>query len=161
MPGETPETYSEALRRLTSKVQTNSANHRAQQWRANRNGVDPDMLDFERMFVRRLTKMNIPVFAHNMMRTPAEQDELYVKGVTKARGGESPHNYGMAGDIIHSLYAWDIPKECWDVLGHIGKEVASSAGIAVTWGGDWKFWDPAHWELSDWKERVKQRSNVR
>lgn len=147
--------YSEALRGLTSTVFLNSEKYREQQWRAVRKGAHPDILDFERLFIRKMKKLNIPVFAHNMVRTEAEQNELYVRGVTKAQGGDSPHNHGMAVDLIHGLFAWDITKHAWEAFGHIGKEIASQNGIDVVWGGDWNFWDPAHWELRDWRQRLR------
>lgn len=124
-----------------------------QQLRAVRTGAHPSVILFERKFVTRMAaKHGIPLFAHNMVRTPEEQTALFVRGVTKARGGESPHNYGLAVDIVHSRRAWDISPEGWKMLGHIGKEVAASLGIKVVWGGDWNFYDPAHWELANWKE---------
>lgn len=147
-----PATYREALDGLTSKVFLRDQSYKRQQWRANRNGAHSDILDFERMFVRAMRKMDVPVFAHNMVRTSDEQDALYVKGVTKAKGGQSPHNYGCAVDIVHGLHAWDIPKKAWDLFGHVGKEVAHKAGIKIEWGGDWSFYDPAHWELHPWRE---------
>lgn len=78
---------------------------------------------------------------------------LFRKGNSKAKWGSSPHNCGMAVDLVHGVYAWEIPKLCWSMLGHIGKEVAAQQGVKITWGGDWDFYDPAHWELSDWKSR--------
>lgn len=106
--------------------------------------------------------MGIPVFAHSVVRTRDEQTALYVQGVSKAKAGESMHNYGHAIDIIHSTQGWKLSKHQWLLLGHIGKEVAKRIGVKIRWGGDWdmdgipvlddpteSFWDAAHWELAD------------
>lgn len=85
------------------------------------------------------------------MRTFAEQNKLYAQGrttpgpiVTRARGGYSNHNYGLAVDLcpfINNKPAWDFN----DGFIAIGK-AAELVGLA--WGGDWvKFIDKPHVEL--------------
>ena len=76
----------------------------------------------------------------------------FAAGTTKARAWESPHNYGLAVDIIHGTKAWDLTRKQWEIVGHMGKEVAAQLGVKVVWGGDWKFYDPAHWELANWRD---------
>ena len=42
----------------------------------------------------------------------------------------------------------------WKLLAHIGKEVIAQKGLAISsmaWGGDWTFYDPAHWQIENWK----------
>lgn len=75
------------------------------------------------------------------------------QGHSKAKAGQSAHNYGLAIDLIHGIFGWDIPRESWELIGHIGKEVATQNGLKLVWGGDWKtLWDPAHWEVAGWRE---------
>lgn len=144
---------SSALRVLQDPEFMRSERHQQQHWRANREGAHEKIVLFENRFITRMQKVRIPMFAHNMVRTPSEQMALYVQGVTKAPGGRSPHNYGCAVDMVHGVNAWDLTREQWRLIGHIGKEVALQNGIKVTWGGDFKsLYDPAHWELSDWRE---------
>ena len=152
-----PETYAEALRYLTAKPFLASARHRAQAWRADRKDADPDILAFERAFIARFRKLGIPMFAHCVCRPEAVQARLFIQGRTQARPGQSPHNFGMAVDLVHGVRAWDVPRPCWDLIGHVGKEVADRLSLNLTWGGDWKFYDPAHWELADWEARVSSR----
>lgn len=103
-------------------------------------------------------------FTHTL-RTFAEQDEIYSRGrtklydsrgnrlgiVTKAKGGQSIHNYGLALDIVlikDGTAAWETNidfdkdgKADWMEVVQIFK----SAGW--TWGGDWKnFRDAPHFE---------------
>lgn len=155
LPGFTG-TYADALRGIVDRQFCFSQKYQEQQHRAERAGAQPELLDFERKLIKRMFKLGVPMFGHAVVRTAAEQDGLYVRGVTKARAGDSPHNYGCATDIIHGTKAWNLTRAQWALVGHVGKEVAAQAGIDVTWGGDWKFYDPAHWELTKWRE-VRQR----
>lgn len=128
-----------------------------QQMRARRDGAHEDILEFEKRFVRRMLKQDVPLFAFCVIRGEADQNADFVRGESNARWGQSAHNYGMAVDLIHGTKAWDLHPKSWALLGHIGKEIAAQAGIAVTWGGDWKrLWDPAHWELKEWKEQATE-----
>ena len=102
-------------------------------------------------------------------RTWAEQDAIYAQGRTKpgkivsrARAGESRHNFGLAIDLglfkdgkylgTHPLY-----KE-------IGKIVKGFPQLE--WGGNWKFVDEPHVEfktgltLAQMRERVKNGRSV-
>jgi peptidoglycan L-alanyl-D-glutamate endopeptidase CwlK len=98
-------------------------------------------------------------------RTYAEQDAIYAQGRTKpgpirtkARGGESNHNFGIAVDVGLFLpdgrYLEDSP-----FYRDIGKIVATFP--TLEWGGDWKFVDEPHiqWRtgltLAEMRERVK------
>lgn len=106
-------------------------------------------------------------------RTHEEQDVLFAQGrtrlfdsqgrrlgiVTKARGGQSIHNYHLAWDIVLLLdrngdgifeeASWNTTldfdkdgvadwKECADYFKSIG----------AVWGGDWKFKDAPHFEIT-------------
>jgi peptidoglycan L-alanyl-D-glutamate endopeptidase CwlK len=98
------------------------------------------------------------------LRTFAEQDGLYAQGrskpgkiVTKAKGGQSYHNYGLAIDIVllvdkdkngtFETAAWDTKtdfdgdgKADWMEVVNIFKQFGWEAGI------DWKFIDPPHFQ---------------
>jgi peptidoglycan L-alanyl-D-glutamate endopeptidase CwlK len=89
-------------------------------------------------------------------RTHTEQDALYAQGrskpgkvVTKAKGGQSIHNYGLAFDIgVFSkdgkTYLGESPH--YKRVGQLGKD------IGLVWGGDWKgFIDEPHFEFNHGK----------
>jgi peptidoglycan L-alanyl-D-glutamate endopeptidase CwlK len=102
-------------------------------------------------------------FTHTL-RTFAEQDQLYAIGrtkpgriVTNAKGGYSFHNYGLAIDIvlmkdnnndgIGDEAIWDTKididgdgKRDWIEVVNVFKQ------YGWTWGGDWRFSDPPHFE---------------
>lgn len=109
-------------------------------------------------------------FAYTL-RTFAEQDALYAQGrtklfdakgkrlgvVTKAKGGQSIHNYGLALDIVllkdtnndgsHETASWETNidfdkdgKPDWMEVVNIFKS------HGWEWGGDWKFKDAPHFQ---------------
>lgn len=93
-------------------------------------------------------KAGLDVALFDGFRSFQRQDDLYAQGrtkpgkkVTKARGGQSWHNYGLAADLVFKRdgkWTWD---GNWDVLGRIGKR------HGLLWGGDWKgFKDRPHFE---------------
>lgn len=158
MPNRAPVTdYASGLRSVVNKDFLKSTKYGSQQWRAIRQGADDDLLDFERLLIRRMKKHGVPMFASEMIRTSHQQMLNVEKGVSKAPPTRAPHVHGFAVDIIHSILGWDLPKPVWTLIGHIGKEAAASAGIPIEWGGDWSFYDPAHWEIADWETRMQTR----
>lgn len=99
------------------------------------------------------------------LRTFEEQDALYAQGrttpgsiVTKARGGQSNHNYGLAFDIVgidrKGRVTYDLSDNEWSML-------AMTAGVLnLKWGGDWKsFTDKPHFE-HDANKNVRQLFNM-
>jgi len=116
-------------------------------------------------------------------RSIQEQDELYAQGrtklfdnngkrlgiVTKAKGGQSIHNYHLAWDIvllidkdnngIFESVSWDTKADFdkdgtadWDEVVRYFKSIGS------VWGGDWKFTDKPHFEITfgkTWKDLKK------
>lgn len=146
-----------ALAALRDPVAVQSPAFRAREMKASWDMADPDILAFASAFLKELKRQDLPFFAFQFYRGRKEQEAAFVNGTTKAHFGESPHNFGMAVDIVHFGKYWDLTNVQWSLLGVIGKEVARKKGIKITWGGDWKFYDPAHWELSDWQERKDRR----
>ncbi|RWP57964.1 hypothetical protein [Mesorhizobium sp.] len=127
-----------------------------QQLRADRREAHPDIVEFGRLLVKRLRRLNVPMFESSMWRTMEDQKAAYVRGVSNAKPGESPHNYGCAVDVIHGIRGWDLSKSQWAIIGHVGKELAAQKGFKLNWGGpdgpkDRFNWDPAHWELVGWR----------
>lgn len=91
------------------------------------------------------------------LRTIAEQDALYAQGrtkpgaiVTKAKGGLSYHNYGLALDIAfirNGKLSYDMKadldgdgKSDWSEVVQIFKQ------HGWEWGGDWTFKDYPHFQ---------------
>ncbi len=129
--------------------------------------LHPKAVPLFREFLRRIA----PVLASRGVvakvisgtRTYAEQDELYAQGrtkpgriVTKARGGYSNHNFGVAIDIglfRGGDYLEDSP---------LYKEIAPFAKyIGLEWGGDWKSMkDEPHYEVPTGLTLAQKRARV-
>jgi peptidoglycan L-alanyl-D-glutamate endopeptidase CwlK len=105
-----------------------------------------------RIFLRKVRTAGIDARLISGTRTYAEQNELFKKGrfgnpgpqVTKARGGQSNHNFGIAWDIgifQNGKYLGDSPLY----------KKAAEAGLAdgLEWGGNWiDFKDLPHYQLA-------------
>lgn len=160
MAGDIDQLLSGAVASMADKAFLATVRYQNQQWRATRTGAHVKILDFERAFIKRAKKLGVPLFAHNMVRTPDEQKRLFVQGHSKISGsaGPGPHMVGCAVDIVHGTRAWDLGRNEWAILGHIGKEEARRIGVKIRWGGDWSFYDPAHWELENWRDIAKEQT---
>ena len=102
----------------------------------------------------RLTGRATCRFSHTL-RTFAEQDALYSQKpkITKAKGGQSYHNYGLAVDIV--LLLNDGKVASWDTVTDFDgdglsdwQEVVYVFGLyGWEWGGNWKtFVDKPHFQ---------------
>jgi hypothetical protein len=92
------------------------------------------------------------------IRSFEEQNTLYAKGrtkppigrqyiVTKAKGGYSWHNFGLAFDVV---VLDSLGKEDWDYR-HPGWALAGALGrsVGLEWGGDWPtFKDYPHFQYA-------------
>lgn len=160
------DTFSAALRGMVNRDFLASEKHVHQHRRAIRAGAHPAILEFEKVFIRRMAKQGVPFHASEVYRTPDRQNELFKLGNSKAKAGQSPHQFGLAVDLIHSVNGWALDERQWALVGHIGKEAARSCGLLepdkprkgggpyIEWGGDWSFYDPAHWQVKGWKALI-------
>lgn len=102
------------------------------------------------------------------LRTFEEQDGLYAKGrtepggiITKAKGGQSNHNYGLAFDIAGVVGEGKNQKITYDLNWFQLKRVGSKNGL--DWGGDWKtFKDKPHFEnmIGNTLKELRKQYNV-
>lgn len=82
------------------------------------------------------------------LRTFEEQDKLFAKRprVTKARGGQSMHNYGLAVDfafVVNGTIDYIRDDRLYNKIG------AWAHSVGLEWGGDWKFVDRPHVQLKN------------
>lgn len=158
-----PTNWREAILRIVDKEQVASLKLSTQRARPLAGGAAPELLDFLYLMYKRLDGRGIPMFAHTIVRTPEDQMKLYLDGFSRdsPEDGIYPHK-GCAFDLVHSKYAWDLSWQEWQMIGAVGKELAKQRRFDIVWGGDWLRkptdrvgWDPAHWELRDFRERCK------
>ncbi len=142
--------YDDALRAMVDRDWLQSQSYQSQQWRAKRDGMHPWMLKFEPKLVKRMAKLGVPMFCATGIRSAAEQAKVASEGFSKLKDG--PHMYGCAVDIVHGTKAWGLTRRQWDLVGHVGKGLATQLGLDLEWGGDWRDpWDPAHWQVRGWR----------
>lgn len=150
--------YGAQLRSIQDAAFCRSEKYGEQQARANRSGAHPDIVEFERVFVKRLRKMNLPFYCHTMVRTRAEQKAAWVRGNSKVKGDKSFPHEKWAVDIIHGIKGWNLTRKQWEIIGHIGLEVAAQLGLKIVWGGNFRtLYDPAHFELAEWRKLAAER----
>ena len=115
--------------------------------------LNPKAQEAARAFLKKVRAADIgDIRIVSGTRTYAEQNALYRKGrfgnpppvVTKAKGGQSNHNFGIAWDIGIFRNGQYLDKP--DLY-----ERAARAGLvdSLEWGGDWKsFKDLPHFQLA-------------
>lgn len=119
-------------------------------------------------------KIGIMVIITEALRTIEYQNKLYAQGrttagsiVTNARGGYSNHNFGYAFDFAligpnGKSILWDTkrsdndnPKADWMEVVAIGKK------LGLEWGGDWKFVDMPHFQMTFGLSTAQYRAGKR
>lgn len=81
MSSEVVEGLSSGLRAIMARDYLLSERYQEQQWRADRKAADPRILLFEQKFLSRMDKLGVPMFAHTVVRSLAEQTQRFVQGV--------------------------------------------------------------------------------
>lgn len=124
-------------------------------------GLLPQVRPFARALVQKAAANGIEIKVVSGHRTYEEQDALYAQGrtrpgpvVTKARGGYSNHNFGIAFDVgvfSGSRYLGESPK--YRGVGVLG------ADMGLEWGGNWtSLVDQPHFQLRpDWARGMRER----
>jgi peptidoglycan L-alanyl-D-glutamate endopeptidase CwlK len=114
--------------------------------------VHPELASRVREVAAALAQGGINIEIVQGLRTFAEQDALFAQGrtkpglvVTRARGGQSNHNYGLAVDVVPFTDGkpnWNAPNSVWMAIGAEGEKQR------LEWGGSWKkFIDKPHLQL--------------
>lgn len=120
----------------------------------------PQVQPLARALVQKAALSGICIKIISGLRTYAEQDALYAQGrttpgsiVTKAKGGYSNHNFGIAFDVgvfEGNKYLDDSPK--YKAAGVLGTD------LGLEWGGNWKtISDQPHFQLRPgWASIMKE-----
>lgn len=91
----------------------------------------------------------------------AAQTRAFLQGKSKAKFGQSAHNFvpAIAVDLFPAPYDWENYK-AFDRLAEVIMRIAKEKGIPLRWGGDWNMdgdktksdaWDKPHFELHPWR----------
>jgi peptidoglycan L-alanyl-D-glutamate endopeptidase CwlK len=109
--------------------------------------VHPDLQKLVKRAIQ-LTPVDFTVLEG--LRTKERQAKLVKAGASQTMN--SRHLTGHAVDLApledgQVSWAWPL----YHKLAPAVKQAAKELGVPITWGGDWKFKDGPHWELS-WKQ---------
>jgi peptidoglycan L-alanyl-D-glutamate endopeptidase CwlK len=119
--------------------------------------LHPLIRDKVHSFLNKAKDEGFDLIVTSGLRTCEEQNKLYAQGrtdkskpiVTRAKCGESSHNFGTAIDVVEVKngkavgYEKNYPLERWNKIGAIGKS------FGFKWGGDWTgFKDLPHFEMN-------------
>lgn len=135
----------------------------------NKDDLHPGLVRVMDRTLAKLEDEGAPHKVYSGLRTFAEQDGLYAKGrtepgriVTKARAGESMHNYGLATDSaplnLDTEKTWDVhwpdPDSAAGATWYLLEKCLMKAaleidaeeddGLDFEWGGRWRFRDVPH-----------------
>jgi peptidoglycan LD-endopeptidase CwlK len=88
--------------------------------------LEPVTRDMAVTFLEDCRELGIDILVTCTYRSPQEQDALYAQGrtdhggiVTNAKGGQSPHNFGMALDVVPIVNGkpdWNTASAEWEAL---------------------------------------------
>jgi peptidoglycan L-alanyl-D-glutamate endopeptidase CwlK len=94
----------------------------------------------------------------------ADQERAFAGGKSKARFGQSAHNYvpAIAFDLFPSPYDWN-NRQSFINLYNVVMRIAKAHDIPLRSGLDWNMdgnfkdgWDAPHYELHPWREYAKK-----
>ena len=124
--------------------------------------LHPRMRPFARALIEKAAGQGIIIKVTSGTRSFAEQDKLFTQRpiVTKARGGFSNHNFGIAIDITIFKGSTDpesaktpvFESPLYKVIGSMGTD------LGLEWGGNWKtIVDEPHFQLRPgWAKGMKE-----
>lgn len=101
--------------------------------------------------IKRMASKGWPCKISEHWRTPERQAELLARGASKAGPWRSPHQYGLAVDIVHQTLGWNVPERFWADLHGCVQVIERQYGVALEHGHTWRFRDSAHVELGDFR----------
>jgi len=115
-------------------------------------GVHPDLV---RVVKKAAAMSDIDFTVLEGLRTLERQRQLVAAGASKTMN--SRHLTGHAVDLapmVDGEISWAWPQ--YHRLAKIVKAASAVERVPLTWGGDWRFKDGPHWELS-WKQYPKEK----
>ena len=88
-------------------------------------------------------------------RGKADQEAAFKAGNSKARFGQSPHNFkpSLAVDCVPYPLDWDDIGR-FELMGRVIMQSASRLRVPLVWGKTFSFRDYPHFELANWRARI-------
>uniref|UniRef100_UPI0025ED276C M15 family metallopeptidase n=1 Tax=uncultured Sphingomonas sp. TaxID=158754 RepID=UPI0025ED276C len=160
-----PDTAWTAPERLKAPLHFKSEAYMRQVRRADWSFCDVRLVVWAAQFQMMAKQREIPLYVHAALRSKAVQDAHRRNGTSKVKYPNSAHNIGEAVDVVHGTYHWDLNKAEWNLLHALGRlaldrvntRLKAADKLSLTWGGHFKtLYDPAHWEISDYRHRTRE-----
>ena len=110
-----------------------------------------EWLDQQKYFSRAAEELGITILYGDVTRTIASSDAGRArKGNIVAQGGRSPHNYGVAIDIVLYKDGHSIGSSTQTEFAQLVQQYSDGQ---INWGGNWSASERHHYELSDWRSK--------
>ena len=116
----------------------------------------PEWIYDQQAMLNAAQDMGMTLVYSDVERTVAESNAGRArKGALVCRGGESPHNYGVAADIV--LFKDGQPVNVNSSLQTaFARKAQEYSNNSITWGGDWrKKGERHHFEVRGWQNKYK------
>lgn len=163
--GPPPDDGWQAPERLKAPNHFRTSSYLRQLDRADWSFCDPRLTVWAAYVQKLAQARDIPLYVHTALRSKAVQNQHVRDGTSKAKYPLSAHNIGEAVDLVHGTYHWDMSRQEWAMIHTLGRlaldrvnsRLAAADWLSLTWGGHFKtLYDPAHWEISDYRHRTRE-----
>lgn len=127
---------------------------------SNFNKVQPELVRSLKYMLQAAEEQGCTLLISDVTRTIKTQEKCHSKkGDLVARGGESPHNYGAAVDIVLYKNGKAVNVDS-DEYKNFAQRVLRLSGNKLEWGGEWeKKGEKHHFELRNWEHSYKNSLN--
>lgn len=120
--------------------------------------LQPEFAGRVKQWLTRLKSQGIELFISETLRSYERSTALYAQGrtspgkiITKARAGQSYHNFGLALDcypVLHGKTVINFDRDA-EAFAVIKQAAAEASAFQIEWGGNWKnFKDLPHFQDS-------------
>lgn len=118
----------------------------------------PEWLGLQKYMLQAAEELGLTLVYSDVERTVAESDAGRAKkGDIVCKGGDSPHNYGVAADIVLFKDGKAVSSAS-SLQEQFANEVRRLSGNRIEWGGEWtKKGERHHFELRDWESKYKSQ----
>lgn len=121
----------------------------------------PEWLGMQKYMIEAAEELGLTLVYSDMDRTVATSNACHAKkGSIVVKGGQSPHNYGVATDICLFKNGKLLSSKSTD-FAEFAELVKEKSNYRITWGGDWnKKNEEHHFELTGWRDKYKKEENL-
>lgn len=142
------------------KISINGSDVYACRW-SNFTKSKKEWLDLQKYMIESAEELGLTLVYSDMDRTVAASNAGRAKkGNLVAKGGQSPHNYGVAADIclFKKGKALNPNSPEFEEFANLVKQKSDNC---IAWGGDWtKKGERHHFELQGWRDKYKNSENL-